>query len=416
MPKKATELSAIAVKRLVSPGLYSVGGVTGLALQVSSTGARSWILRMTTMVGRRQELGLGGYPDVSLATARELARSMRARLLRGEDPLADRKVQRAALRASMQRTTFSQAARRWHAVKLPEYRNSKHAAQVLSTIETYANPLIGSKAVADVSTHDVLAVLEPIWTTKTETADRLRGRIENVLSWAAAAGERSGENPARWRGNLDALLPKPGKITAVRHHTALPFKDVPGFMAALVDQEGVGARALEFLILTAARSGEVRFSTWAEVDEAEGRWILPKERMKAGREHRVPLCPTTIILLGQLPKFEGADWLFPGPRGRPISDMTMAAVLRRMGADAVPHGFRSAFRDWAAECTSYPGEVVEMALAHAIKNKVEAAYRRGDLFEKRRELMTDWAKFAMSKVDFRSVQWSKPPSSEGHSS
>ena len=247
---------------------------------------------------------------------------------------------------------------------------------------------------ADVTLEDVLSVLGPIWTSKTETADRLRGRIENVLAWATAARLRDGENPARWRGNLDALLPKPGKIATTAHHAALPFAEVPAFLARLASVDGAGARALEFLILTAARSGEVRLAVWSEFDLKAGLWVVPKERMKAGREHRVPLSPSALEILSKLPRVDGTDYVFVGPRGGPLSDMTISAVTRRMGVAAVPHGFRSAFRDWAAERTSYPTEVAEMALAHTISNKVEAAYRRGDLFDKRRDLMNDWASFA----------------------
>jgi integrase len=292
--------------------------------------------------------------------------------------------------------TFDKAAQHWHAIRAKEYRNAKHAAQVLSTLATYASPFIGNKPVEEVTQSDVLAVLEPIWATKTETADRLRGRIESVLSWATVAKHRTGDNPARWRGNLDALLPKPGKIATVKHHAALPFEQMPAFMAKLKQVEGAGARALEFLILTAARSGEVRLAEWHEVNTAGQIWLIPKERMKAGREHRVPLTEEALLVLENLPRFADSPHMFVGPRGGPISDMTMSAVTRRMGIAAVPHGFRSAFRDWAAERTSYPNEVAEMALAHVIKNKVEAAYRRGDLFEKRRDLMRDWAAFLSS--------------------
>jgi integrase len=282
-------------------------------------------------------------------------------------------------------------------MRLPEYRNSKHAAQVLTTLISYASPVIGRRPVEEVDVHDVLRVLEPIWSTKTETAGRLRGRIENVLGWAIASGHRHGDNPARWRGNLDALLAKPGKIAKHSHHAALPFADLPDFMRELSTIDGMGARALEFLILCAARSGEVRLAAWSEFDLTQGLWIVPAARMKAGREHRVPLSHQAVSLLKSLPRFEQVDWVFASARGGPISDMTISAVTRRMGISAVPHGFRSAFRDWASETTSYPSEVAEMALAHTISNKVEAAYRRGDLFEKRRALMRDWANFAFNQ-------------------
>lgn len=399
MPRKAQEMSALAVKKLVQPGLFAVGGVTGLSLQVSSAGAKSWILRITTDGSRRRELGLGGYPDVSLALARDLAREMREGLLRGEDPIARKRASRREKQLAADRMTFDEAAKRWHAMRAQEYRNPKHAAQVLSTISTYASPLIGDKAVADIDLKDVLAVLEPIWIAKTETADRLRGRIENVLAWATAARHRSGENPARWRGNLDALLPKPGKIAKVTHHATLPFGDVPAFFQKLSAVDGVGARALELLILTAARSGEIRLAHWEEFDFASGLWVIPSSRMKAFREHRVPLSRSALQLLEKAPHLAGSPFVFAGARGGPISDMTISAVTRRMGVKAVPHGFRSAFRDWAAERTSYPNEVAEMALAHVVSNKVEAAYRRGDLLERRSALMNDWAAFVTSKRD-----------------
>ncbi len=237
-------------------------------------------------------------------------------------------------------------------------------------------------------------MLEPIWNAKTETADRVRGRLENVLAWATAARLREGENPARWRGNLDSLLPRPGRIATSAHHPALPFSEIPAFMKKLAEADGVGARALEFLILTAARSGEVRYATWSEFDLESRIWTVPKERMKAGREHRVPVSEPAAALLLRLPRLDGSNVVFPGARGGPISDMTISAVTRRMAVPTVPHGFRSSFRDWAAERTSHPAEVAEMALAHTITNKVEAAYPRADLFDKRRALMADWAAFA----------------------
>ena len=244
----------------------------------------------------------------------------------------------------------------------------------------------------------VVKILEPIWNTKTETATRLRGRIESVLDWATVRGFRHGENPARWKGHLDKILPKPSKVTKVEHHVALPVDDIGAFMAELRKREGVAARALEFAILTAARSGEVRGATWSEIDLDSGVWIIPGERMKAGREHRVPLSEGAIKLLQALPRFGHTDLVFVAPRGGMLSDMTMTAVMRRMEVDAVPHGFRSTFRDWAAERTAYPRDVAEMALAHTIGDKVEAAYRRGDLFEKRCRMMADWAAFCNTKV------------------
>ena len=252
---------------------------------------------------------------------------------------------------------------------------------------------MGSLMVRDVGLPQVLAVLEPIWTTTNETAVRLRGRIELVLDWATARGLRDGLNPARWRGHLDKLLPKPSKVNNREHHAALPVGAVGAFMVRLRAAEGMGARALEFAILTAARSGEVRGATWAEIDRDAKVWTLPAARMKAGKEHRVPLTAEALALLDALPKVAGTELVFPAPRGGALSDMTLLAVLRRLDVPAVPHGFRSTFRDWAAERSNYPRDVAEMALAHAIGDKVEAAYRRGDLFEKRRLMMADWAAF-----------------------
>lgn len=401
MPRKALEMSALAVKRLASPGLIAVGGVTGLALQVKDSGARSWILRVTTGNGARREIGLGGYPDISLAAARMHAQRMREQIAVGADPVDERRRVRQSQRLSRRALTFDEAADRWYAVRSQEYRNPKHAAQVLTTIRTYASPLIGGIPVQDISLDHVLQVLEPIWTNKTETADRLRGRLENVLAWATAGGQRQGDNPARWKGNLDALLPKPGKITQVVHHTALPVDEIPRFFAALAYVQGMGARALEFLILNASRSGEVRGATLSEID-LEGRtWTIPARRMKTGRDHRVPLSPAAVELIVALPRLADSDVVFTATRGGQLSDMTISAVLRRMGVAAVPHGFRSTFRDWAAERTSYSSEIAEMALAHTIANKVEAAYRRGDLFDKRRAMMDDWAAFCLSMLRTR---------------
>jgi integrase len=323
----------------------------------------------------------------------------RAKVGAGIDPIEERRAARRAQLALERRgLTFAEAAERWHRSKLPEYRNDKHAAQVLSTLNTYAGPVLGRLDVAEVSLRDILQVLEPIWTTKTETAVRLRGRIESVMSWATVSGYRSGENPARWRGNLDALLPKPGKVSKVEHHRALPIDSIPSFVAQLKDVDGMGARAVEFLLLTATRSGEVRGAAWCEVDFKARVWTIPANRMKARREHRIPLSDQALEVLHHVPRFEGCNYLFPAPRGGPLSDMTLSAVFRRMGIDAVPHGLRSTFRDWAAERTDYPHEVVEMALAHTISNQVERAYRRGDLFQKRRNLMSDWARFSSAAL------------------
>jgi integrase len=392
LPKKATEIGALAVKRMTLPGTHAVGGAAGLALQVKDSGARSWILRATVGSVRRH-IGLGGFPDVPLAAARDRAREVRDQIRAGVDPIEFRKSVRDAQRkASARGLTFSQAAERWHRSKSVEYRNQKHAAQVLSTIAAYAGPVIGDLSVAMITLSDVVRVLEPIWASKTETASRLRGRIESVLNWATVSGFRSGDNPARWRGNLDAVLPKPARVRHIEHHRALTAEDMPAFMSDLRQVDGMGARALEYLVLTATRSGEVRHATWDELDLRSRVWTIPGRRMKAGREHRVPLSDQAVKLLRSLPRFQDSPFVFAAPRGGALSDMTLSAVLRRMNVHAVPHGFRSTFRDWAAERTNFPSEVVEMALAHTITNKVEAAYRRGDLFDKRRKLMADWAR------------------------
>lgn len=393
MPKKARERSALEIGRLKAPGMHAVGGVSGLHLQITATGAKSWILRATVGTKRR-DMGLGGFPDVTLAMAREKAREAREKIAAGVDPIEAGRAARSALIASQASAkTFEQCAHAFVEAKEAEWRNPKHRDQWANTLRTYAFPKLGGMLVRDIALPQVLAVLEPIWTVKTETASRLRGRIESVLDWATVRGYRQGDNPARWRGHLDKLLPKPSKVAAVEHHAALPVDAVHDFLVALREVTGMGARALEFAILTAARSGEVRGAAWNEIDRQAGVWIIPASRMKSGREHRVPLPKAALDLVSRLPRIAGSPYVFAAPRGGMLSDMSLSAVMRRMGVDAVPHGFRSTFRDWAAERTAYPNEVVEMALAHVISDKVEAAYRRGDLFEKRRRLMEDWAAF-----------------------
>lgn len=392
MPRQAKELSALEVGRIKQAGMHAVGGVPGLHLQVLPSGGRSWILR-AVMGGKRSEIGLGGYPAVTLAQAREKARETREAIELGRNPIAERAAARCALAAEHgSLITFAEAAAKFIEAKSHEWSNAKHAAQWTATLETYAYPTLGKVHVRDVALSHVVKILEPIWTTKTETASRLRGRIESVLDWATVRGFREGDNPARWRGHLDKVLAKPGKVAKVEHHDALPIDEMGAFIVELRKQAGIAARALEFLVLTAARSGEIRGATWSEIDLDNAVWTIPAERMKAKREHRVPLSDRAITLLRALPRFEGNDVVFVAPRGGVLSDMTLTAVMRRMKVDAVPHGFRSTFRDWAAERTNYPREVAEMALAHAIGDKVEAAYRRGDLFEKRRRMMVDWAK------------------------
>ena len=391
MARKAQELGPLAVSRLASPGLHFVGGVAGLALQINERGARSWVLRIK--VGdKRRDMGLGGFPDVSLAGAREAARAARAKVKDGIDPVAHARDARSAAKASQAAAkTFRFCALAYIDAHEAGWRNAKHAQQWRNTLETYAYPAIGDLQVRDVGLANVLAVLEPIWKNKTETASRLRGRLEAILDWATTRGYRSGLNPARWKGHLDTVLPAARSVANAGHHNALPFPQVGAFMVELREQAGLSARALEFAILTASRSGEVRGAIWREIDRAARMWTVPAERMKAGREHRVPLSDEALAILDAVPPGENDGLIFASPRGGMLSDMSLTAVLRRMKVDAVPHGFRSTFRDWCAERTNYPHEVAEMALAHAIGDKVEAAYRRGDLLEKRRRLMRDWA-------------------------
>ncbi|SHE87670.1 Integrase [Litoreibacter ascidiaceicola] len=365
------------------------GDGRGLFLYVKPTGARSWVLRYQVQ-GRRHDLGLGAYPDVTLAMARQRATDARRLILDGDDPIAKRR--------QAQPKTFKDAALELIESKRPGWKNAKHAAQWTSTLEAYVFPSIGNMQVTKIATADVVGALKPIWSLKPETANRVRQRIEAVLDYASALGIREGDNPARWRGHLDNLLPKPTKVRTVQHHPALPHADIAEFMAALSIRKGVSARALTFTILTSARSGETRGMTWAEIDLDNRVWTIPAQRMKAGKEHRVPLTPAAIAQLG--PRGQDADLVFGSETkaGKPISDMSMTALLRRMKYDNITvHGFRSTFRDWAGETTSFPREVIEAALAHGIKDKAEAAYARSDLFDKRRELMQAWANKAEVK-------------------
>ncbi|WP_282064862.1 tyrosine-type recombinase/integrase [Aliiroseovarius marinus] len=415
MPKVAKELSAIDVKRLGHPGgkrnvLYAVGGVPGLHLQLTPNDGRSWLLRAKVGATRR-DIGLGGYPAVTLAQAREKAREARDKISQGIDPIEERKAAKAALTAAQRRgLTFADATDKYLAAKLDAFKNVKHRQQWHNTLETYAKPELGKMLVQDIVVQDVLRVLEPIWTDKTETASRLRGRIEAVLSWATVAGHRTGDNPARWAGNLKELLPAPSKVAKEVHQPALQIDDAPRWFAALRRREGFGARALEFLVLTALRSQEIRGARWDEVDFDKALWIIPAVRMKMDREHRVPLSGEALALLQALPRLEGNPLVFPAARGGQMSDMTLSAAMKRMheadvaagGAGfvdreskrrAVPHGLRSTFRDWVSERTSYPGDMAEVAIAHKINNAVEASYRRMDMVEKRRKMMSDWAGF-----------------------
>jgi len=393
LAKTVEKLSALAVTRASEPGYYNDGA--GLYLQVSKVGTKSWIFRFRTG-GKQREMGLGALHTVSLAQAREKAKACRASLLDGVDPLEARNA--VKLEAALDRAktvTFDHCAKQYIAAHRGSWKNAKHAAQWESTIATYASPTIGELPVASIDTALVIQVLQPIWLEKTETATRLRSRIENILDWATVSKFRAGENPARWRGHLDNLLADPNKVAKVTHHAALPWQEIGGFMADLRQRDGAAARAVEFAILTAARSGEVRGARWSEIDLDAAIWTVPAERMKAGREHRVPLSTAALALLKVIP--DVGEHVFPGRRGdMPLSDMSLTAVLRRMGRDDITvHGFRSTFRDWCAESVgnSFPREVCEHALAHSLPDKVEAAYRRGDLIEKRKVLMQVWADY-----------------------
>jgi integrase len=384
-------LSANLVRALAERGYYADGG--GLYFRVSEFGTRLWAFRYTR-AGKAREMGLGPYPEVTLKDARELALQARQLLREDLDPIEKRQARRSAMAADRQAAlTFEQCAAAFIAVKEKEWKNAKHGEQWRTTLATYADPVIGRLLVRHVQQVHILKILEPIWTTKTETASRLRGRIENVLDYASARGYRSGDNPARWRGHLDKILATPSKVAKVEHHPALDYADIGAFMVELRKQPGMGARALEFAIITAARSGEVRGARWAEVDLDKAVWTIPEQRMKAGREHRIPLSDTAMELLRTLPCVDDCELLFPNTKGTVLSDMTLTAVLRRMGKLVTAHGFRSTFRDWAGETTAYPREVIEHALAHQLQDKAEAAYARGTLFDKRRHLMADWARF-----------------------
>ena len=364
-------------------GKYSDGG--NLYLIVSPSGSRKWVLRFTWR-GRAKEMGLGSATVVSLADAREKAAAARRKLADGLNPIDDRKRDDGI-------PTFGEMADSVRESLSAGFRNEKHKAQWKNTLATYAASL-RSKPVDTVGTDDILAVLKPIWTEKAETASRLRGRIEKVLDAAKAKGFREGENPARWRGHLDHLLPRPSKLSR-GHHAAMPYEEVAGFVAELRKRESPAALALEFCILTAARSGEVLGAKWSEIDLEKRVWTVPANRMKAGREHRVPLSGRTVSILKRLAELNTGEFVFPGQKPKkPLSDMAMEMVLRRMKIEgATVHGFRSSFRDWAGNVTNFPREVTETALAHVIGDKAEQAYRRSDALEKRRKLMDAWATY-----------------------
>lgn len=371
----------------VGPGRHSDGG--GLYLTVTPDGRRRWVLRYT-VGGRLREMGLGSARDVTLAAARESADAARRQVRDGLDPITEREK---TIEAEQDRRTFGEAADEFMVSFAAGWRNTKHRAQWEMTLREYAAPL-RSLPVGEVSTADVLGVLQPLWTKLPETASRLRGRIERVLDFAKVKGWRSGENPALWRGHLDKLLPRRERLSR-GHHAAMDFTSVPAFVADLRSRRSTAALALEFTILTAARSGETLGARPKEFDLDKAVWTIPANRMKAGKEHRVPLSPRALMIARQMIEIVGGDYLFHGTsKAKPLSGMSMLQLLKRIKrTDVTPHGFRSSFRDWAAECTPFPNEVCEAALAHVIGNKAEAAYRRGDLFEKRRKLMEAWCAY-----------------------
>ncbi len=401
MARKIHRLSALAAAKATRPGLYGDGG--GLYLQITPAGVKSWLYRYMRQ-GKAHGMGLGPLHTINLAEARVKALACRKLLLEGNDPLEAKRHHHAALSlASAKSLTFEQCASSYIASHKAGWKNAKHAAQWTSTLETYAYPVFGKLPVAVIDTALVMKALEPIWTTKTETATRVRGRVESVLDWATVRGYREGENPARWKGHLDHLLPKRSKVTKVQHHPALAYAEASTFFDELRMQEGIAARALEFLILTACRTNEVIGARWSEFDFAEKTWTVPASRMKTSKEHRVPLSPHALSIVKALRKQVQSDFVFPGLHaGKPLSNMAMLELLKRMKREALTvHGFRSTFRDWVGETTNYPREVAEAALAHTIKDKAEAAYARGDLFAKRRHLFEDWAKYLIAPASQR---------------
>ena len=389
MARQLNRLSPRKVATIAKPGRHADGG--GLYLVVGPGASRRWVF-LFRWDGKLKEMGLGGLSSVPLADARRRAEEARRRVAAGRNPITDRRAEEARRDAAV---TFGPFAEGLVADIGHGFRNDKHTAQWASTLRTHAASL-ADKGLDEITTEDVLAVLKPIWLTKNETASRVRGRIERVLDAAKARGLRTGENPARWRGHLANLLPKRQKLQR-GHHAAMPYRDLPGFLSLLRVSDGVSARALEFLILSASRSGEVLGAQWPEIDREGKVWAVPGSRMKAGREHRVPLTNRMLEILDEMESIRTGPFIFPGQkRGRPLSGMAMEMLLRRMKIEnATVHGFRSAFRDWAAEETSFPREVAEAALAHVVGDATERAYRRGDALEKRRMLMDEWERYLL---------------------
>lgn len=389
---KINKLSVLKITSIKKPGYYNDGG--GLWLQISKLGGKSWVFRYT-LHKKRREMGLGSVQTVSLAEARDKTLLCRKAVHEGRDPIEEQKAmkQQAIINKSNNKS-FAECATNYIDAHQSGWKNKKHVKQWQSTLSHYALPIIGKLPVLSIDTKRVSEVLEPIWHNKTETASRLRGRIEAILDWATVRGYRHGENPARWKGHLDKIFPAKNKVKKVKHFAALPYKDLASFMAMLKKREGISARALEFSILTATRSCEVRGATWLEIDLESKTWTIPAERMKAGKEHRIPLSDEAITLIKNISQLSNSKYIFPAPRNGQLSDMSLTGTLRRMNFGHITqHGFRSTFRDWAGETTHYSREVIEHALAHQLADKAEAAYQRGDLLEKRSKLMADWAQF-----------------------
>jgi integrase len=405
MAQLVGRLTALKVMKVRKAGMYADGA--GLYLQVTGDGApflgKSWIFRFK-LSGKAREMGLGSLSLVGLAEARVKAVDCRRQVHEGIDPIEARRSERVKVaRETAPSLIFKECAQQYIAAHRASWRNAKHAGQWTATLTTYAEPVIGALPVRDIDTALVMKIIKPIWSTKVETASRVRGRIEAILDWAKVLGYREGENPARWHGHLDKLLPAQAKVHTVKHHAALPYNEMPAFMTALRAQQGVAARALEFLILTVARTGEVIGGRPVEITGKI--WTVPAGRMKAGKEHRIPLSAPAVAVVDRTRKDYGGKFLFPGGRrDMPLSNVAMLALLKRMGrTDLTTHGFRSTFKDWATEQTEFANEVSEMALAHTIEDKTEAAYRRGDLFEKRQRLMDAWSKFCTGAKSTRSA-------------
>jgi integrase len=396
MGRALHRLSDPEIKQRRKSGYYADGGC--LYLRIAPGGTKGWIFRYT-LNGRTRDAGLGSVADVTLKKARQEAKAWRELIEAGTDPIEARERKRAeAELASAKAMTFEQCAKAYIASHEPSWRNDKHRAQWRSTLATYCYPVLGTIPVGAIDTALVLMAVEPIWAAKPETASRVRGRVEVILNWAKARGHRDGDNPARWRGHLDQLLPAKAKVRRVEHHSALPYREIPAFMARLRKLASSSARSLEFLVLTATRTSEGLGATWDEVDLRHRMWTIPASRMKGGKEHRVPLTSRTLAIVKEMAEVRQSDFIFPGAKeGRPLSNMALLMLVRDLRPGITVHGFRSTFKDWAAECTTSPNFVSEAALAHVVADRVEAAYRRGDLFEKRRQLMEEWGAYCCGK-------------------